>query len=269
MNKSKDFLVPSNRTIKLSDYDPDDTGRLRSKSHANEILAKHQQRLFELQELLYADASHALLVVLQGLDAGGKDGTIRHIFTGVNPQGCQVTSFKEPTPEELRHDFLWRIHRAVPAHGMIGIFNRSHYEDVLVVRVHGSLSKKELARRFDEINAFEKMLVRNGVVILKFFLHISKGEQRDRLQTRLDDPTKFWKASPSDMKERMYWDKYVEAYEDVFSHSSSESAPWYIIPANKKWYRNVRISQILVDTLTGLKLKYPKPKSDIPGLELK
>jgi PPK2 family polyphosphate:nucleotide phosphotransferase len=265
MNKSKDFLVPSNRTIKLSDYDPDDTGRLRSKSHANEILAKHQQRLFELQELLYADASHALLVVLQGLDAGGKDGTIRHIFTGVNPQGCQVTSFKEPTPEELRHDFLWRIHRAVPAHGMIGIFNRSHYEDVLVVRVHGSLSKKELARRFDEINAFEKMLVRNGVVILKFFLHISKGEQRDRLQTRLDDPTKFWKASPSDMKERMYWDKYVEAYEDVFSHSSSESAPWYIIPANKKWYRNVRISQILVDTLTGLKLKYPKPKSDIPG----
>jgi PPK2 family polyphosphate:nucleotide phosphotransferase len=267
--KFKDYLVPSDKTIKLSDYDPDGTRRFGSKSHANAILAKHQRKLFELQELLYADASHALLVVLQGLDAGGKDGTIRHIFTGVNPQGCQVTSFKEPTSEELHHDFLWRVHHAVPAHGMIGIFNRSHYEDVLVVRVHGNLTSKELSQRFDEINSFEKTLVRNGVVILKFFLHISKDEQRDRLQARLDDPTKFWKASPSDLKERMYWDKYVEAYEDVFCHCSSKHAPWYIIPANKKWYRNVAISQILVDSLNGLKLKYPKPKFDISNLKLK
>jgi PPK2 family polyphosphate:nucleotide phosphotransferase len=269
MSKSKDYLVPSHKTIKLSDYDPDDTGGLRSKSHADAILGKHREKLFALQELLYADASRALLVVLQGLDAGGKDGTIRHIFTGVNPQGCQVTSFKEPTPEELHHDFLWRVHRAIPARGMIGIFNRSHYEDVLVVRVHGNLSQKELSHRFSEINSFEETLVRNDVVILKFFLHISKDEQRDRLQARLDHPTKFWKVSPSDMKERIYWDKYVEAYQDVFRHCSTKGAPWYIIPANKKWYRNVAISQILVDTLTGLKLKYPKPKFDISSLKLK
>jgi len=269
MTKPKDYLVAPHKTIKLSDYDPDDTGSMRSKSHANATLAKHREKLFRLQELLYADASRALLVVLQGLDAGGKDGTIRHIFTGVNPQGCQVTSFKEPTPEELEHDFLWRVHRRVPARGMIGIFNRSHYEDVLVVRVHGNLSQKELSHRFDEINSFEEMLVRNGVVILKFFLHISKDEQRNRLQARLDHPTKYWKVSPSDLKERSNWDKYVQAYEDVFRHSSRERAPWYIIPANKKWYRNVVISQILVDTLSGLKLAYPKPKFDISHLEVK
>ncbi len=268
MPKSDNYLVPTHSKIKLSDYDPDDTGKFRSKEHADDVLRKHQEKLSELQELLYADASHALLVVLQGLDAGGKDGTIRHIFTGVNPQGCQVTSFKQPTPEELRHDFLWRVHRAVPERGMIGIFNRSHYEDVLVVRVHGKISKKEVSRRFDEINSFEETLVRNNIAILKFFLHTSKDEQKKRLQERLEDPTKYWKVSPSDLKERQYWDSYLEAYEDVFRHCSPKRAPWYIIPANKKWYRNVVISQILVDTLSGLKLKYPKAQFDISGLKV-
>lgn len=268
MAKKNTYLVPPHSKINLDDYDPDDTGHFRSKEHAEDVLRKHQEKLSELQERLYASANHSFLVVLQALDAGGKDGTIRHIFSGVNPQGCQVTSFKEPTPEELRHDFLWRVHRAVPAHGMIGIFNRSHYEDVLVVRVHGKLSAKELSRRFDEINCFEDMLVRNNVVILKFFLHISKDEQKKRLQERLDDPSKYWKVSPSDIKERQYWDAYVRAYEDVFRHCSRKRAPWYIIPANKKWYRNVLISQILVDTLSGLKLKYPKPQFDISSLKV-
>jgi PPK2 family polyphosphate:nucleotide phosphotransferase len=263
------YLVAPKSHVKLSDYDPDDSAGFHDKDHAEAVLQKHQEKLSDLQEMLYADSHHALLVVLQAMDAGGKDGTIRHIFTGVNPQGCQVTSFKQPTPEELRHDFLWRVHRAVPARGIIGIFNRSHYEDVLVVRVHGGLSKKELSNRFDEINAFEEMLVRNKTVILKFFLHISKDEQKERLQARLDYPTKYWKVNPSDLKERQYWDDYMEAYEDVFRYCSTKHAPWYIIPANKKWYRNVAISRILVETLSGLKLKYPKPEFDIAKLRVK
>lgn len=268
MSKPDAYRVPPHTKVKLSDYDPDDTGTFDDKTKAVEVLCKHQEKLSQLQELLYADARYSLLVILQGLDAAGKDGTIRHIFSGVNPQGCQVTSFKEPTPEELHHDFLWRVHRAVPARGMIGIFNRSHYEDVLVVRVHGHLSKKELAHRFDEINSFEENLVQNGVLVLKFFLHISKDEQKARLQARLQEPTKNWKVSPADIKERQYWDDYVKAYEDVFRHCSTKHAPWYIIPANKKWYRNVAISQILVDTLKGLKLRYPKVKFDISQLKV-
>jgi PPK2 family polyphosphate:nucleotide phosphotransferase len=268
MPKTDSYLIPPHTKVKLSHYDPEKTGKFRSKEHADDVLRKHQEKLSELQELLYADASQAVLVVLQGLDAAGKDGTIRHIFTGVNPQGCQVTSFKQPTPEEMRHDFLWRVHRAVPAHGMIGIFNRSHYEDVLVVRVHGNISRKEVARRFDEINSFEEMLVRNNIVLLKFFLHISKDEQKKRLQERLEDSTKYWKVSPSDLKERQYWDSYTNAYEDIFRHCSTRRAPWYIIPADKKWYRNVVISQILVDSLSALKLKYPKPQFDISGLKV-
>lgn len=268
MSKPDAYRIPPHTSVKLSDYDPEDTGKFGDKTKAVEVLCKHQAKLSQLQELLYADARHSLLVILQGLDAAGKDGTIRHIFSGVNPQGCQVTSFKEPTPEELHHDFLWRVHRAVPARGMIGIFNRSHYEDVLVVRVHGQLSKKELAHRFDEINCFEENLVQNGVAILKFFLHISKDEQKARLQARLQEPTKNWKVSPADIKERQYWDDYVKAYEDVFRHCSTKHAPWYVIPANKKWYRNVAISQILVDTLKSLKLRYPKAKIDISHLKV-
>jgi PPK2 family polyphosphate:nucleotide phosphotransferase len=269
MSNRKAYLVPPHTKVKLSDYDPDDTGKFDSKEEADLVLLKHQEKLFELQELLYAEGSRALLVILQGMDGAGKDSTIRHIFTGVNPQGCQVTSFKEPTPEELSHDFLWRVHRVVPARRMIGIFNRSHYEDVLVVRVHGNLSKQELSDRFREINNFEDLLTRNGTVILKFFLHISKNEQKKRLQARLDDPKKYWKVSPSDIKERKYWDDYIKAYEDVFRHCSTKHAPWYIIPANKKWYRNVVISKILVETLADLKLKYPKPKFNLGKLKVK
>lgn len=269
MSNRKAYLVPPHTKVRLSDYDPNATGKFESKEEADVLLLKHQEKLFELQELLYAEGSRALLVILQGMDGAGKDSTIRHIFTGVNPQGCQVTSFKEPTPEELSHDFLWRIHRVVPARRMIGIFNRSHYEDVLVVRVHGNLSKQELSDRFREINNFEDLLTRNGTVILKFFLHISKNEQKNRLQARLDDPKKYWKVSPSDIKERKYWDDYTEAYEDVFRHCSTKHAPWYIIPANKKWYRNVVISKILVETLADLKLKYPKPKFNLGKLKVK
>lgn len=269
MSNRKAYLVPPHTKVKLSDYDPDDTGKFDSKEEADLVLLKHQEKLFELQELLYAEGSRALLVILQGMDGAGKDSTIRHIFTGVNPQGCQVTSFKEPTPEELSHDFLWRVHRVVPARRMIGIFNRSHYEDVLVVRVHGNLSKQELSDRFREINNFEDLLTRNGTVILKFFLHISKNEQKKRLQARLDDPKKYWKVSPSDIKERKYWDDYIKAYEDVFRHCSTKHAPWYIIPANKKWYRNVVISKILVETLADLKLKYPKPNFNLGKLKVK
>jgi PPK2 family polyphosphate:nucleotide phosphotransferase len=268
MAKSSPYLVDPTSKIKLSDYDPDETGGFKSKARAEAILEKHRRKLFEMQELMYAEAKRSLLVVLQGLDAAGKDGTIRHIFTGVNPQGCQVTSFKKPTEEELRRDFLWRVHRATPARGMIGIFNRSHYEDVLVVRVHGNLAKNEVTERFKAINDFEDLLVENGITILKFFLHISKDEQRDRLQARLDDRQKYWKVNPEDLKERQYWDMYVEAFEDVFRHCSTKHAPWFIIPANKKWYRNVVISQIIIDALEALDMKYPKPQFDVSKMKV-
>lgn len=268
MAKSSPYLVEPDSKIKLSNYDPDDTGDLNSKSKADKLLEQHREKLSTLQDLMYAEAKHSLLVVLQAMDAAGKDGTIRHIFTGVNPQGCQVTSFKKPSLEELKHDFLWRVHRATPAGGMIGIFNRSHYEDVLVVRVHGNLSKNVLKDRFQAINHFEDLLVENGTTILKFFLHISKDEQRDRLQARLDDPQKYWKVNPEDLKEREYWDDYMDAYEDVFRHCSRKHAPWFIIPANKKWYRNVAISQILIEALDGLEMKYPKPKFDVSKMKV-
>jgi PPK2 family polyphosphate:nucleotide phosphotransferase len=265
MGKSK-LLVGSK--FKLSDYDPDDTDGYKSKAKADAILEKHRSKLFQLQELMYAEARHALLVVLQGMDAAGKDGTIRHIFTGVNPQGCEVTSFKKPTEEEMRHDFLWRVHRAAPMLGMFGIFNRSHYEDVLVVRVHGNLSRKTLKDRFDSINDFEKLLAKNGTTILKFFLYISKDEQKARLQARLDHPQKYWKINPEDLKERQYWDDYMEAYEDALSQCSTKHAPWYVIPANHKWYRNLAISEVVIETLEGLQMEYPKAKADYSKLKV-
>jgi len=268
MAKSSPYLVEPDSKIKLSNYDPDDTGDLNSKSKADKLLEQHREKLSTLQDLMYAEAKHSLLVVLQAMDAAGKDGTIRHIFTGVNPQGCQVTSFKKPTLEELKHDFLWRVHRATPARGMIGIFNRSHYEDVLVVRVHGNLSKNELKNRFQAINHFEDLLVENGTTILKFFLHISKDEQRDRLQARLDDPQKYWKVNPEDLKERECWDDYMDDHEDVFRHCSRKHAPWYIIPANKKWYRNVVISQVIIEALDRLEMKYPKPNFDVSKMKV-
>ncbi len=253
--------------VRLAHFAADGTGGYGNQEEAGGDLLRHRSRLDELQELLAADAQKAVLIVLQGMDTGGKDGTIRHIFDGVNPQGCSVTQFKVPTPLEARHDFLWRAHLAVPPRGMIGIFNRSHYEDVLVVRVHDTISAKEAHRRMEEIVEWEEMLAANGVVILKFFLHISYEEQTRRLKARLDDPKKQWKISASDFSERKLWPSYQAAYEDMLSRTSRKHAPWFIVPADHKWYRNVAISKVLVETLESLKLKYPPPSVDLKALK--
>jgi PPK2 family polyphosphate:nucleotide phosphotransferase len=229
---------------------------------------KHRRQLDELQEVLYASQQKALLIVLQGMDTAGKDGTIRHIFSGISPQGCDVTAFKVPTSLEARHDFLWRAHVAVPPRGMIGIFNRSHYEDVLSPRVHKVISDKTAKRHLDDINGFEEMLVDNDVIILKFFLHISRKEQTSRLKSRLDTPDKHWKLNESDFHERRFWARYENAYNGILSATSRKHAPWFIIPSDHKWYRNLAISQIIVDAMQGLKLKYPKPEFDASQYKL-
>jgi PPK2 family polyphosphate:nucleotide phosphotransferase len=255
--------------VKLVDRHADDSYGY-TKEQAEQELQKRQARLTELQELLYAERKHGLLIVLQAMDAGGKDGTIRHVMSGVNPQACHVTSFKAPTAEELGHDFLWRVHKVVPVKGNIGIFNRSHYEDVLVVRVHNLVPKSVWSRRYDLINRFEHTLaVDSGMKILKFFLHIGKDEQKKRLRQRLADPRKIWKANPGDVEERKYWDDYMEAYEDALRKCSTEVAPWYIIPANKKWFRNMVVSQIIVEALESLHMKYPKPTFDPSKIVIK
>jgi PPK2 family polyphosphate:nucleotide phosphotransferase len=203
------------------------------------------------------------------MDTAGKDGTIRHIFSGINPQGCDVSSFKVPTPIEARHDFLWRCQAATPARGMIGIFNRSHYEDVLAPAVHGQIDKKTVQRRLDDINAWEKTLANEDVVILKFYLHLSHEEQTERLQSRIDTPDKRWKLSPADFEERRFWPKYISAYEDILHHTSHKHAPWFVIPADHKWYRNVAISKILVEAMRGLNLKYPPATFNPEGMDLR
>lgn len=256
------YRVKPHTKVRLASIKTDDTGSYADNDKANADLDRHREKLSELQELLTAEGKRALLVVLQGMDTAGKDGTIRHIFTGVNPQACNVTSFKVPTPIEKEHDFLWRVHVAVPRMGMIGIFNRSHYEDVLVTRVHGQISNKEAHARMEQIVAFEESLAENNVAILKFFLHISREEQTRRLESRLADASKHWKVSESDFAERKFWDQYQSAYEDAISRTNRKFAPWFIIPADHKWYRNVVISKILVDTLQGLNMKYPKPSFD-------
>src|SRR5579875_3596074 len=234
----------------------------------DEATEANEKKLSDLQELLYASQSKALLIVLQGMDTAGKDGTIRHIFSGVNPQGCQVAAFKVPTQLEMRHDFLWRCHEQVPPKGMIGIFNRSHYEDVLSPVVHGKMSAKEAAQHMDEINDWERMLGANDVVILKFFLHISRDEQTRRLQERIDEKKKHWKLSPSDFEERSFWPKYMRAYDAILSNTSRKHAPWFVIPADHKPYRNVAISNIIVDAMQRMKLKYPEPTFDPGGINL-
>lgn len=261
---SSPYLVKPHQKVKLSKFPTAETGRYRNKEEAAADLEQHRQRLDELQELLTADCKRAVLIVLQGMDAAGKDGTIRHIFTGVNPQACNVIPFKVPTPLELRHDFLWRAHRNVPQFGTIGIFNRSHYEDVLVTRVHKQVSDKLVKERFRQIVSFEEMLAENNITILKFFLHISRDEQTRRLAERLADKDKQWKLSEADFAERGYWPQYVKAYEDAIEQTSRKHAPWFIIPADHKWYRNVSISGILVDAISRLKMNYPKPDFD-PG----
>jgi PPK2 family polyphosphate:nucleotide phosphotransferase len=236
------------------------------KDEGRERLAPLTEGLEELQELLWAESKHKVLVVLQAMDTGGKDGTIRHVFDGVNPQGVKVASFKKPTARELAHDYLWRVHPHTPGSGEIVIFNRSHYEDVLVVRVHNLVPKKVWKRRYEQINDFERMLAEEGTTILKFFLHISKQEQKERLQARLDEPDKNWKFAKGDLAERALWDDYQNAYEDVLSKTSTKSAPWYIIPGDQKWFRNLLISQILVDTLEGLKMQYPEADEELEGI---
>lgn len=219
-------------------------------------------RIAKLQQTLYADGRFAVLIILQGIDASGKDGTTRHLLTGVNPQGVNVTSFKAPSADELAHDYLWRIHNVCPARGMIAVFNRSHYEDVLVVRVHDLVPKTVWSQRYRQINQFERHLAENNTIILKFFLHISKEEQAERLRARLADPAKNWKMNLKDLDERKRWDDYQRAYEDALTECSTDHAPWYIIPADRKWFRNLAISEIVADRLDSLDLRFPKPAFD-------
>jgi PPK2 family polyphosphate:nucleotide phosphotransferase len=243
-----DWVIAAPRRITLADYDPGDTGGL-GQEQAHEELGTLLPRLAELQDLLYGAGKQSVLIVLQGLDTAGKDGTIKHVTTSLNPVGCRVASFKVPTEEERAHDFLWRIHQQVPARGMVAIFNRSHYEDVLVARVHQLVPPSEWQGRFDEINAFERMLVRNGTILLKFFLHISKAEQHKRLLAREADPDKAWKLSVDDWRERGYWDAYQEAYEDALGRCGTKWAPWNVVPANHKWYRNYVVARRIVEQL--------------------
>ena len=268
---SQPFIVKPGDSIGLNGIEtdcppehlPEYTGTYQKKGETKKPLKKLNKRLLKLQELLYAESKHALLIILQGMDTCGKDGTIRKVMAGINVQGCEVVNFKVPSSDEIARDFLWRAHKAVPKKGMIGIFNRSHYEDVLVVRVHDLVDESVWKQRYQQINDFEKMLVENGTIVLKFFLHISKDEQKERLESRINDPTKHWKITEADIRERSYWDDYMQAYESVLQKCSTEWAPWYIIPANKKWYRNIVITERIVETLEKLDMNFPKPSSDI------
>jgi len=269
MNLSERLRVKPGRKVALAGHDPRATPGFRGKRDADTILEKSIVRLSDLQYLLYAENKRALLIVLQAMDTGGKDGTIRHVMSGLNPSGCRVKAFKVPSAEEIEHDFLWRVHQAVPPRGDFGIFNRSHYEDVIVVRVHGLKPRSVWEARYDQINAFERHLVENDVTILKFFLHISKDEQKKRIEQRIKDPTKRWKLTPSDFEERKYWNDYQQAYEDALNRCSTKWAPWFIIPADKKWYRNLAVSQIMVEALESMRMKFPKPTFDPSKLKLR
>ena len=248
------------REVDLAFFDTDSTANAPgNRADTEAALPELQARLAELQDRLWAESRRSLLVVLQAMDAGGKDGTIKHVFRGVNPQGCRVQSFKEPTHLELAHDFLWRVHRAAPRAGEIGIFNRSHYEDVLITRVHGLVPDKMWRERYDLINGFESLLAHGGTTVIKLFLHISKSEQRKRFDSRLHEPRKRWKFQPSDLAERERWDAYQVAYADALTATSTETAPWYVIPADRKWYRNWAVSTVLIDTLVRIDPQYPEP----------
>lgn len=265
----KRYRIDSGKNFKLSDIAPDDTWKLKSKEHAQAWLEEGTARLSALQGQLYARNEWALLLIFQAMDAAGKDGTIKHVMSGVNPQGCQVFSFKVPSEEDLNHDFLWRTNKCLPERGRIGIFNRSYYEEVLVVRVHPQLlerqklpaslvTKKIWNERFESINALERHLSRNGVIILKFFLHLSKKEQRERFLSRLDEPGKNWKFSTADMSERKYWDDYQKAYEDMIQRTANRHAPWYVVPADHKWFTRLVVAEAIVEALEGLELSYPE-----------
>ncbi|MDQ6769447.1 MAG: polyphosphate kinase 2 family protein [Gemmatimonadota bacterium] len=258
--------VTPKRSVKLDDEHATARSPIKSGKALERATKKQVKRISELQRVLYADGRYALLIVLQGRDASGKDGTIRKVFTAVNPQGCNVASFKVPTELEQRHDFLWRVHAQVPPRSMIGIFNRSHYEDVLVPRVRGSLTKKECFGRYDEINDFEEMLSRNGVVILKFMLHVSRDEQKQRLMERLSDETKNWKFRVGDLEDRAHWDDYTEAYQDALRHTSTKRAPWFIVPADDKDVRDWLVARTIADALDDLDLRYPPADPSVLAL---
>ena len=267
--KFKELIVPANTKVKLKDYPPDKTDGFGTKEQAAEKLAADITALAELQSKLYAQNTYALLVILQGIDGAGKDGTIKHVLSGVNPTGCHVKSFKVPSEEELDHDYLWRHVKALPERGNIGIFNRSYYEEVLVVRVHPEYLKRQRipegkkldklwTARYEQINGFERYLVDNGVEILKFFLHLSKNEQKKRFLSRLDTPDKNWKFSAADVAERAYWDEYHTAFEEMLSNTSTKHAPWHVIPADRKWFMHMAVADIIVDKLSSLDLRYPQ-----------
>lgn len=266
----KQHRVLPNSKVKLLKWDPNDTSGFKgSKEAAMPEIARLKEKLSDLQVVLYAEHKHKILIVIQAMDTGGKDGAIRGVFSGINPIGVRVANFKAPSVEELDHDYLWRIHKAVPAKGEMVIFNRSHYEDVLVVRVHELVPPEVWKARFEQINAFEHLLAESGTTIIKFYLHISKDEQKERLQARLDDPNKHWKFRLGDLEERKHWDDYMEAYEDVLSKTSTNDAPWYIVPANRKWYRDLVMASVLVDVLENLKMNFPVSGENLDGVVVK
>jgi PPK2 family polyphosphate:nucleotide phosphotransferase len=265
----KEFSVEPEAKVNLDKIDPSYTGKHESHEKSKDEVAANLERLRKAQYLLYADAGQSLLVVLQGLDASGKDGVIQHLFSGLNPQGVKVARFGPPTADEAARDFLWRVHAKAPADGEIAIFNRSHYEDVLVARVHKLVAKPVWSKRYELINNFEKLLTRNGTRILKFYLHISPEEQLERFKQRLGDPMRHWKISESDYSERELWPKYRHAYEDALPVTSTGHAPWFIIPSDHKWFRNLAISEIVADTMEAMKLKLPAPRADIDEIRRK
>ncbi|HEX4953697.1 MAG TPA: polyphosphate kinase 2 family protein [Thermoanaerobaculia bacterium] len=266
--KASSFTRPPGKRFHLAKLDPGSTGKLDSKEKSLPLLEKNLERLWSLQNRLFAGGKHGLLVVLQAMDGGGKDGTIRTVMGAFSPQGVAVTPFKVPTEEERAHDFLWRIHKVAPAKGLVGIFNRSHYEDVLVVRVKGLAPEEVWRRRYEQINAFEQLLAETGTKIVKLYLHISPEEQARRLADRQQDPDEHWKFNPGDLEDRKLWPQYMAAYEDALSLCNTPWAPWYAVPADRKWYRNLVVSEILVEALESLHLEFPKPDGDLTAYKI-
>lgn len=269
MNYVKQFFVDPGHKFRLKKIDPSYKGDHESEEAAKQEIEHYRKKLSHQQALMYADRNRSVLVVLQALDAGGKDGTVSHVFSALNPQGVTVVGFKQPTPAERARDFLWRVHPHAPARGEIAIFNRSHYEDVLVTRVHKLIDKATWTARYERIREFETALTENGTTILKIFLHISKEEQLARFEQRLDDPARNWKISESDYAERELWDDYVAAFEDAIAATSTDKAPWYVIPSNHKWFRNLAVSQIMADTMESFNMTFPKPSVDLDEIRRK
>ena len=269
MKYSDKFLVVPGSTVDLDKIDAAYKGKHESHEHALPEIQDYNQKLGELQYLMYAEGKQSLLIVLQGRDAAGKDGTINHVLSSMNPQGCTVTGFKVPSKEEAAHDFLWRYHKATPEKGHVTIFNRSHYEDVLVVRVHDLVPESVWSKRYKHINNFEKLLHNNNTTILKFYLHIDADEELKRFKQRMDDPARHWKISDADYAERPFWDDYTKAFNAALSKCSTEHAPWFVIPSNHKWFRNLAISQIISETMESLNMKFPAPTVDIEEIKKK